>query len=289
MNTIQTEYPQDFSDYVLLDSGNAEKLEVFGGYTIIRPDPRAMWQPHLGMDVWKKADAHFIRTGPDSGNWKIRKPAPALWHFHYRDMTLSMRPTDFKHVGVFPEQTVNWDWLGNKIHGKAISVLNLFAYTGGASIAAARSGAFVTHVDSAKSTINWAHENAKLNHIGGNTIRWIEDDAYRFVQREVKRGKTYDAIIMDPPRFGRGSKGEVWKIQEDLPKLLSACKQILTPSPLFVLINAYTADISSIVLYNVLKDMMDGRGGTVTCGELMTKEKDTSRLLPQGIVGRWER
>lgn len=288
MDTIQIEYPEDFPDYALLDSGDGEKMETFNNYVIVRPDPRALWQKS-DPSKWQKADARFVRTSGDSGHWNIRKPAPNPWHFRFRDIVLSMRPTDFKHVGVFPEQTVNWDWISKKINGKPMSILNLFAYTGGATMTAAGAGAFVTHVDSVKSTITWAHENAQLNKIGQNKIRWIEDDAYKFVQREIKRGKTYDALIMDPPRFGRGSQGEVWKLEEDLPKLFTACKQILKPNPLFVLVNAYTADLSSIVIFNLLTDMVGQNGGTITAGELASKEKETGRLLAQGIFGRYER
>lgn len=287
MDTVQIEYPKDLTDYALLDSGDGEKLETISGYTVIRPDPRALWQKS-DPTAWKTADARFVRTSADSGHWNVHKPAPDPWIFRFRDVTLSMKPTDFKHVGVFPEQTVNWDWISKIINGSP-SILNLFAYTGGATIAASKAGAFVTHVDSVKSTITWAHENAKLSDIGQNKIRWIEDDAYKFVQREIKRGKTYDGLIMDPPRFGRGSQGEVWKLEEDLPKLFTACKQILKPNPLFILVNAYTADLSSIVIFNLLTDMVGQKGGTMTFGELATKEKGRERFLPQGIFGRWER
>lgn len=288
MDTIQIEYPNDFPDYALADSGDGEKLETVSGYTIIRPDPRAIWQKS-DPGLWGKADAQFVRTSAESGHWNIRKPAPTPWRFHWNTMTLSLRPTDFKHIGVFPEQAVNWQWITEKINGASISVLNLFAYTGGATIAASLAGAFVTHVDSVKSAITWAHENARENAIAQNKIRWIEDDAYKFVQREAKRGKTYDAIIMDPPRFGRGPKGEVWKLEDDLPKLLSACAQILSPTPYFILINAYTADLSSIVLSNLLRDMTKGKTGHTHVGELTTKEQASGRFLPQGIFGRYER
>ena len=288
MNTIQIEYPTNFPDYALLDSGDGEKLETFSGYTVIRPDPRALWQKSQ-KEVWNSADARFIRTSSDSGSWNIKRTPPDPWHFRFKDYSFLLRPTDFKHVGIFPEQAVNWEWIEGIIKGKQPSILNLFAYTGGATVIAAKTGAFVTHVDSVKSTISWANENCRLNNIPPDHVRWIEDDAYKFVIREAKRGKTYDGLIMDPPRFGRGAKGEVWKLEDDLPKLLSACKHILSPKPLFVLINAYTADLSSLVLYHMMHDLMKGYDGTITFGELATKEASTDRLLPQGIFGRYQR
>ena len=309
MNTIQVEYPDTLPDYTLLDSGNGEKLETFSDYTIIRPDPRAIWQKSKAGSVWDSADAKFIRTGSDSGSWNIVNQSPTPWHFHYHDCTFHLRKTDFKHVGIFPEQAVNWDWMTTQINrchpelaegsnskknmdsrlrGNDIHILNLFAYTGAATVVAAKHGAQVTHVDSVKSTISWAHENYILSHADPNHVRWIEDDAYKFVTREIKRGKTYDGIIMDPPRFGRGNHGELWKLENDLPKLLAAVKQILSPNPLFILINAYTADISSLVLQHLMSDVMKGKDGTITSGELATKELYSGRLLPQGIFARWE-
>jgi len=288
MDTIQIEYPTNLPDYALLDSGDGKKLEVFSGYTIIRPDPRALWNKSQEK-LWDSADAQFIRTTSDSGSWNIKKTPPMPWHFHYKDYSFLLRPTDFKHVGIFPEQAVNWDWITNSIGKRAPSILNLFAYTGASTLVAAKNGAFVTHVDSVKNTISWANENCKLNNIPADRVRWIEDDVYKFVLRETKRGKRYDAVIMDPPRFGRGSKGEIWKLENDLPKLLSACKQILSPNPLFVLINAYTADISSLVLSHLMQDLMKGFGGAITFGELATKEASCNQLLPQGIFARWLR
>jgi 23S rRNA (cytosine1962-C5)-methyltransferase len=308
MNTIRIEYPTDLSDYDLLDSGGCEKLEKFSRITIVRPDPRVLWQKSQGSDIWDRADAKFERTGSEGGIWKINTPPPNPWHFHYKDCTFLLKPTDFKHVGIFPEQAVNWDWMtpllqrchpepveGSHVptqqfcyNTNSIHVLNLFAYTGGSTVVAAKKGAFVTHVDSVKSTISWANDNCKLSSVASNHVRWIEDDAYKFVLREAKRGKMYDAIVMDPPRFGRGSRGEVWKLEEDLPKLLEACKQILSPHPLFVLINAYTADLSSLVLHHMMEDFMKDKKGIITSGELATKESASDRLLPQGIFARWQ-
>ncbi|KKS90039.1 MAG: hypothetical protein UV63_C0007G0022 [Microgenomates group bacterium GW2011_GWC1_43_11] len=315
MNTIRIEYPEHLPDYELVDSGNGEKLEKFSGYTIIRPDPRALWQKSQKNEVWSRANAKFERTGSEGGLWNIAAPPPQPWYFRYKKCAFLLKPTDFKHVGVFPEQAVNWDWMTTQINrchpsppagGEGsqptiktprdsgstgrndIHILNLFAYTGTATVIAAKQGAFVTHVDSVKSTISWAHENCILSNIPSDRVRWIEEDAYTFVLREGKREKTYDGIIMDPPRFGRGSRGEVWKLEEDLPKLLTACKQILVPHPLFILINAYTADISSIVLQHMMEDLMKDKKGTMMFGELATKESASGRLLPQGIFARWQ-
>jgi len=291
MNTIQIEYPSNLPDYSLLDSGNGEKLETFGGYTIIRPDPRAIWQKSV-THLWDQKQAEFIRTGPEGGTWKTYVQPPKRWLFHYQKVTFLLRPTDFKHVGIFPEQAVNWYWMTKIIDSRVhqpINILNLFAYTGGATVVAAKHGAHVTHVDSSKSTIDWAHENFNLNNIDTTRVRWIEDDAYKFVLREQKRGKIYDAVIMDPPRFGRGSKGEIWKLDEGLPKLLMEVKKILSPESAFVLINAYTADLSSLVLKHLMEELMKDALGTVSFGELATKETSSNRLLPQGIFSRWQR
>ena len=287
MKTIPMEFPTDWTEYELLDSGGGEKLEHFGGYTLVRPDPRAIWQKNLSETAWNSADSTYRRTDPKTGTWTTQQPPPSPWKVTYHEMTFGLRPTEFKHVGVFPEQAVNWNWIQQQINGKPLNILNLFAYTGGATMAAAGAGAKVTHLDAVKPTITWAHENTKESKLDNKPIRWIEDDAYKFVSREAKRGNTYDGIIMDPPRFGRGSKGEVWKLEDDLPKLLNLCKQILSPKPAFVLINAYTADISSIVLFNMLGGLMKDTSGNTTHGELALKESKSERFLPNGIFARW--
>lgn len=278
---MNLEYPTDWKDYELIDSGEGMKLERFGGYTVARPDPRAIWKKS-DEKTWDTADASFVED-----TWNIKKNPPAPWSISYDDLTFVLRPTSFKHVGVFPEQAVNWQWIEKQVRGDSINILNLFAYTGGATMAAAKKGATVTHVDAAKSAIDWANENVKASGLTGKPIRWIEEDAYKFVTREAKRGKTYDGIILDPPRFGRGSKGEVWKIEEDLPKLLSAVSHILSPNPRFILVNAYTADLSPLVLHHVLKDLT--KDGKITFGELTLQESVGKRLLPSGIFARWAR
>ncbi len=283
---IKIDYPTEWTEYELLDSGDGEKIERFGTYMIARPDPRALWQK-TNPQVWETANATFTRTDPKTGTWDIRTKPPTPWTLRYKALTFTLRPTEFKHVGIFPEQAANWNWLESTIQGRPLNVLNLFAYTGGATMACLAAGAKVTHVDAAKSTIVWAKENLAASSLTEKPIRWIEDDAYKFVMRESKRGNTYDGIILDPPRFGRGSKGEVWKLEEHLPQLLVACKRILSSSPAFVLINAYTADISPIVLDRLMGDMTTELGGTVESGELTLKESSSGRLLPNGIFSRW--
>ncbi|MFH0749463.1 MAG: class I SAM-dependent methyltransferase [Candidatus Gottesmanbacteria bacterium] len=288
MNAIPTAHADDWIEYALLDSGDGEKLETFGNYTMIRPDPRAIWKPSQPSSLWENADAHFIRTDSDRGEWKIKRQPPTPWTIRYHDMQFVLHPTDFKHVGIFPEQAVNWSWMQSIITPN-ISVLNLFGYTGAATVAACTTGAHVTHVDSSKPSITWAHENCIKNNIDEKQTRWIAEDAVKFVVREANRGNTYDGIILDPPRFGRGAKGEVWKLADDLPILLPAIKHILSPKATFILLNAYTADLSAIALYNIMKSIFSPIGGKLTFGELTTKEKSTDRLLPQGSFVRWQK
>ncbi|OGD09262.1 hypothetical protein A2397_02920 [Candidatus Amesbacteria bacterium RIFOXYB1_FULL_44_23] len=270
-------------DYELLDSGNGEKLERFGGFIVTRPEPRIIWNKK-SEDLWKKAEGIF--TGEE---WRFSSSPPTEWKISYDKMVFNLKPTEFKHVGVFPEQAVNWDWITQilKSQGKGHDkkVLNLFAYTGGATMAAAMAGAQVTHVDSSRPAMMWASENAKLSRIAKDSIRWIQDDAIKFVQREIRRGAKYDGIIMDPPRFGRGVSGEVWKLENNLPKLAHACREILSETPLFFLINAYTADLSHLAVENLLTDVMKEN---VESGELGLKESVGGRILPAGIFARWK-
>ena len=289
METIRIECPDDWNDYELIDTGNGEKLERFGDYRLIRPDPRILWNKRLPEEVWKSADASYNRLDTTTGAWDIKKTPPDPWHIRYNSLIFTLRPTEFKHLGVFPEQAVNWNWLMQTINGKPLKILNLFAYTGGATMAALSAGAHVTHVDAVKSTVDWAHENVVLSDMDNKPVRWIEDDAYKFVMREKKRGNTYDGVIMDPPRFGRGPKGEVWKLEHDLPKLMKEVAGILSPDPTLFLINAYTADISSIVLENLLNDTFQNRYGETTFGELGLKETTGKRMLPNGIFARWSK
>lgn len=288
MITIPIEYPDDWTDYELIDSGDGMKLERFGDYVVARPDPRVLWKPNKSPEIWNNAHAHYVRTSNTEGHWNIKTPPPPQWLIHYHDMTFRLEPTVFKHIGIFPEQAINWVWLEKIIAKQPLSILNLFAYTGAASVAAARAGARVTHLDSVKSALTWANENAKLNTMPQHQIRWIEDDAMKFVLREAKRGNAYDGIILDPPRFGRGSKGEVWKLLDDLPRLLTACKSILSPHAQFLLVNAYTADISAVALGQLVASVLKNHGGQVAYGELALKESgENGRLLPNGIFARW--
>jgi len=272
--------PEEWRDYELVDTGDGMKLERWGQYMMARPDPRIIWSKG-DPELWKKADAVF-----EGENWKFRNEPPQDWVVSWERLRFMLRPTDFKHTGVFPEQAVNWQWLQQK---KATRVLNLFAYTGGATMAAAIAGAQVTHVDSSRPAMMWASENAKLSDIPKDHIRWIQDDVLKFVKREIRRGVKYDGIIMDPPRFGRGASGEVWKLEDDLPNLLEHTRQILSATPLFWLINAYTADLSSIALGNLLADMVKDLGGTTESGELGIKESSGGRILPAGIFARWKK
>lgn len=292
MNTLEILHPEGWTDYELIDSGDGEKLERFGTYIMIRPDPRIIWNK-LHTIEWERADATYIRSSQTEGHWEIRKQPPANWHISYRDLTFTLKPTEFKHTGIFPEQAVNWDWLQEIIKKqkilhpeKEIKILNLFAYTGGATLAATKAGAIVTHVDSAKGAIDWAHENFIASGLEEKPVRWIVEDAFKFIQRESKRGNTYDGIIMDPPRFGHGSKGEIWKLEKDLPKLLQTCKTILSDSPVLILLNAYTADLSPIALGNAVSTYLTPNNN-ITVSELTLEESGSKRLVPNGISVRW--
>jgi 23S rRNA (cytosine1962-C5)-methyltransferase len=276
--------PKEWRDYELIDSGEGEKLERFGQYIMARPDPRAIWNKK-DIDMWKTADATFA-----SESWTFKNQPPEIWPVNYslgpgKLVKFMLKPTDFKHVGIFPEQAVNWEWLQTVVK-KDAKVLNLFAYTGGATMAAALAGAVVTHVDASRPAMMWASENATLSGIAKDKIRWIQDDVMKFVQREIRRGVKYDGIIMDPPRFGRGVAGEIWKLEYDLPKLVWACKQILAETPLFWLINGYTADLSHLAIKNLLSDAM---GQEVASGEVGLKQSIGDRILPAGIFARWSK
>lgn len=276
MNVLKT---AGWQDYELLDSGNGRRLERFGKYVLSRPDPQAVWE--VGSpDLWKSADAEFTND-----KW-IMKNTPASWQISYKDLLFYVRPTPFKHTGVFPEQHLNWDFIADKTREDS-NVLNLFGYTGIASLIAAKAGAKVTHVDASKSAITWTRENQELSKLADKPIRWILDDALSFVQREIKRGVKYDGIIMDPPAYGHGPKGEVWDFNKDLPKLLNACKQVLSDKPLFFIINAYAVSASSLMLNNLLEDTMKSFGGSIEYGELVLEEKKRKRLLSTGIFARW--
>jgi 23S rRNA (cytosine1962-C5)-methyltransferase len=274
-------------DYELLDSGDGEKLERFGQVVLSRPDPQALWRKHLDEKDWKKADASFSRSEA-SAEWTYKKGKLEKWSIDYSGLKFWIKPTAFKHTGIFPEQAANWDWMREVLRGnEGAEVLNLFGYTGGASLACAQAGAKVVHVDGSKSAITWARENAELSGLVDKPIRWILEDARVFVGREVKRGNKYDAILMDPPAFGHGANKEIWKIEEDFLPLVEECIKLLKDKPLFFIINGYSAGYSAIAYKNVLSVLTEKFGGKVEIGELTLPETGTDRLLPCGIFARW--
>lgn len=278
------------TDYELLDSGQEEKLERFGTYVLSRPDPQALWEKKLPSSEWKRADAWYERAGK-SGKWHMKKDMPKEWQIRYGGLQFMIRPTSFKHTGLFPEQAPNWEWSSELIKnsGRAVSVLNLFAYTGGATLAAAQAGAEVVHLDASKVAVTWGRENAQLSELQNAPVRWIVDDAMQFVNREVKRGNTYDAIIMDPPAFGHGPKDELWKIEENFLSFVSSCKKLLSDNPLFFLINGYAAGYSHHAFRYNLESLVSDFGGGIESGELTIAESKTARVLPAGIYARWSR
>ncbi len=282
-----------WNEYALLDSGNQLRFEQYGPYKIVRPDPQAIWQPILSQDEWEKADVRFVRTTEDKGEWKFKNNLPEKWLMRWRDISFWVRLTSFKHTGVFPEQSLQWEFIQEKISSRLRSnnnqpsVLNLFAYTGIASLVAANAGATVTHVDASKPSITWARENQEASKLSDKPIRWILDDCVKFVEREIRRGNTYDGIIMDPPVYGHGPDGQIWKFNDNFPTLMANVTKLLSKNPLFVIVNAYAISSSSLMLQNVLEDNLKNLGGEIEVGELALKEKSSDRLLSTGIFGRW--
>ena len=281
----------DWSDYRLLDSGHGSKLERFGPYSFVRPEPQAIWQPALPEREWKNADGVF-NTGGDAegGRWDLRPAVGQPWVMRYKNLQFWVEPTPFRHMGVFPEQANHWDWMTRLIVGarRPIRVLNLFGYTGLASLAAAAAGATVTHVDASKKTIGWARENQAVSGLDNRPIRWILDDAVKFVRREVRRGAQYEGFIVDPPPFGRGPKGEIWRLEESLPALLEDCRALLGEQPLFFVLTSYAIRTSALSMYYALQDTMRGYGGMLTTGEMVLSEQSASHLLSTAIFARWE-
>jgi 23S rRNA (cytosine1962-C5)-methyltransferase len=293
-----------WTDYALLDSGDGLKLERFGKYVFVRPESQAMWRRSLDAE-WKQAHAVFQPTGEESGgHWDFKKKVAEKWEMRYSlSLTPSPSPsgrgevkfwamtTPGRHLGVFPEVAAHWDWFSGLIaqSSREINVLNVFGYTGLATLAAAAAGARVTHVDASKKSVNWARENQVLSNLTEKPIRWIVDDALKFVQREVRRGMKYDGIILDPPKFGRGPKGEVWEVYKSLPSLFEACRACLSGNPLFVVTTIYAVRASAIHVAQALEDMMSGFGGKIEMGELVTREQSAGRLLSQAVYARWEK
>lgn len=303
ISNIQITKPS--ADYELLDCGDGEKLERFGKYVLRRPDPQALWQKRLDDVEWKKADARFTRdddngNGDNKSGWIFKKEIENKWPIDFAGLKLLIKPTSFKHVGIFPEQSQNWSWLEDKIREASVieenktdgvEVLNLFGYTGGASLACAKIGAKVVHVDGSKSALSWGKENSEISDLAQKPIRWILDDARTFVSREIKRDRKYDGIIMDPPAFGHGPENELWKIEEHFTALVSDCFKIMKQKPSFFLINGYSAGYSAIAYENILLQLIEKFGGKVEIGELAIEESKIEgkfrRLLPAGIFARW--
>lgn len=281
----------NWKDYALLDSGDGLKLERFGNYVFVRPESQAMWKPLLTSE-WKNADALFVPTGEESGgHWDFKKKMDNKWEMRYRNLRFWTMTTPGRHLGVFPEVAAHWDWYSDLISNsnRELNVLNLFGYTGLATLAAASAGAKVTHVDASKKSVSWARDNQALSKLTERPIRWIVDDAVKYVQREVRRGVKYDGIILDPPKFGRGPKGEVWEVYKSLPNLLELCRQCLSDNPLFIATTVYAVRASAVHVAQALEDMMDGFGGKIDMGELVTREQSGGRLLSQAVYARWEK
>jgi 23S rRNA (cytosine1962-C5)-methyltransferase len=299
-----------WTDYELLDSGDGQKLERFGPYTFARPEVQALWKQALPAEKWQAAHAWFEPSGEESGgHWKFRRPVAEKWEMTYplgggspsplgggagvRELRFTAMTTPGRHLGVFPECAAHWDWLAVKIDQRIkhkngpVNLLNLFGYTGLATLAAAAAGARVTHVDASKKSVTWARENQLLSGLAEQPVRWIVDDALKFVEREGRRGAKYDVILLDPPKFGRGPKGEVWEFYRSLPEILLACRNILNEAPLFVILTVYAVKLPAIHAYYALQEMLAGFGGNLECGELVTQEKSAGRLLSQAVYARW--
>ena len=283
----------DWKDYELIDAGNGEKLENWNGIILRRPDPQAIWPVENIDETWKNPDGFYHRSSQGGGSWDFKRKLKDFWCVNYKDLTFKVSPTNFKHTGLFPEQAANWDFAIEKIKkaNRPIKVLNLFAYTGGATMACSYAGATeVVHVDAAKGMVEWAKENMKLSKLENNKIRFIVDDCIKFVEREIRRGNKYDVIIMDPPSYGRGPNGEKWKFEENIYNLINLCIKVLSDKPLFFLINSYTTGISSSVLENILKLKLVPLypAGTVDSGEIGLPITRNNMVLPCGIYGRWQ-
>ncbi len=278
-----------WTQYKVLGCGDGEKVEYWNGYVLRRPDPQALW-PMTGLHGESRVDAHYHRSKSGGGEWEIKTNIPKSWVMDYEGLRFKIEPTGFKHTGLFPEQAVNWDWMSAKIQnaGRPINVLNLFAYTGGATCACLKAGAAVCHVDASKGMVNWARENVSLSGLEDKPVRYIVEDCMKFVQREIRRGKTYDAVIMDPPSYGRGPGGEVWKLEEELYGLVEILSHVLSPNPLFFLLNSYTTGLSPSVTGNMLTLALASFKGRVVSGEVGLPVEGTSVVLPCGTYARWE-
>lgn len=279
-----------WKDYEVIDTSKGEKLERWGKYILLRPDPQVLWDTPKKNPAWKHLNAHYHRSKKGGGEWEFFD-LPEQWSIHYHDLTFHLKPFSFKHTGLFPEQAANWDWFSDLIKNanRPVKVLNLFAYTGGATCAAAKAGASVTHVDASKGMVTWAKENAQASGLADAPIRWIVDDCVKFVEREIRRGNHYDAIIMDPPSYGRGPKGEIWKIEEKIHPFIALCEKLLSDDPLFFLVNSYTTGLAPAVLtYLISTEVITKHGGTVTSDEIGLPVSSNGLILPCGAAGRWQ-
>jgi len=281
-----------WQDYKLLDATDGYRLESWGGVILVRPDPQIVWKFEKKSPMWEKAHAVYHRSSKGGGEWEYRKKFPAEWNIKYDNMTFKVTPTGFKHTGIFPEQATNWDEYAKMIakEGRELNILNLFGYTGGATLACAAAGAKVCHVDASKGVVAWGKENAQLSGLSDKPIRWIVDDCIKFVQRVIRRGNKYDGIIMDPPSYGRGPNGEVWKLEDNIFQLLELCSQILSDDPLFVAVNSYTTGVSPSVMEYMLDVMMrDKYKGTVSAQEIGLTVQSTGMALPCGSTAFWKK
>jgi 23S rRNA (cytosine1962-C5)-methyltransferase len=279
-----------WKDYGLLDSGNGAKLERFGPYRLLRPEAEAIWRPALPEKEWQSAHAIFHPSPEENGgHWETRQALPDRWDLSYNGLKFYVQLSASRHLGAFPEQSTGWDWIENQISAakRPLRVLNLFGYTGLATLAASRAGANVTHLDASRKVVSWASDNLKLSELEDRPVRWIVDDALKFVQREARRGANYDGLILDPPKFGRGPKGEVWEFYKLIPELLAACRQVLSQQPRFVLLTAYAVKASALTLHTALDEMMAGYPGVTEAGELALVEQSAGRLLSTAIFARW--
>lgn len=280
---------ENWKDYEVLDTSNGEKLERWGKYQLVRPDPQVIWNTDKKLPGWRKPNGHYHRSNKGGGEWEFHS-LPQEWTISYNSLTFHLKPFSFKHTGLFPEQAANWDWFSELIRnaGRDIKVLNLFAYTGGATVSAAAAGASVTHVDASKGMVTWAKENAVSSGLSDANIRWLVDDCTKFVQREIRRGNKYDAIIMDPPSYGRGPKGEIWKIEESIYPFIELCSQVLSDNPLFFLINSYTTGLQPAVLSYMLHTVLDPiHKGKIEADEVGLPVSSNGLVLPCGASGRW--
>lgn len=279
----------NWKDYEVIDCSQGEKLERWGDYILVRPDPQVIWNTKKANKGWKKMNGHYHRSSKGGGEWEFFD-LPQQWTINYKELTFNLKPFSFKHTGLFPEQATNWDWFSSIIKkaDKPVKVLNLFAYTGGATLAAAKAGANVTHVDASKGMVNWAKENAVSSGLKDAPIRWLVDDCVKFVEREIRRGNKYDGIIMDPPSYGRGPKGEIWKIEDSIYPFVQLCTQILSDNPLFYLINSYTTGLApSVLTYMIETEVTSKFGGHTESEEIGLPVSSNGLVLPCGASGRW--